>query len=87
MKVYVNNILVKSKTSSCHMDDLRETFTILRRYQMKLNLTKYTFGVTSGRFLGFLVSNQGIEANPKKIEAIQNMSPLKTTKEVQSLTG
>ena len=54
---------------------------------MKLNPTKYTFGVFSGKFLGFRVSQRGIEANPEKVKAILEMSSPKTIKEVQSLTG
>ena len=69
------------------MDDLRETFQTLRKYQMKLNLSKCAFGVYSGKFLGFMVSQRGIEANPDKIKAILEMQPPKNTKEVQRLTG
>ncbi|KAL0360164.1 UNVERIFIED_CONTAM: hypothetical protein Sradi_3700900 [Sesamum radiatum] len=54
---------------------------------MKLNPSKCTFGVRGGKFLGFMVSQRGIEANPEKIEAIINMQPPGTTKEVQKLTG
>ena len=56
MEVYVDDILVKSKEESTHMDNLQETFTTLKRYQMKLNSSKCTFGVASGKFLGFMVS-------------------------------
>ena len=54
---------------------------------MKLNLSKSAFGVLSGKFLGFMVSHRGIEANPDKIQAILNMEPPKNIKEVQYLTG
>ena len=54
---------------------------------MKLNPTKCAFGVTSGKFLGFMVSRHGIEANPEKICAIQEMATPKSIKEVQCLTG
>ena len=54
---------------------------------MKLNPSKCAFGVYSGKFLGFMVSQRGIEANPDKIKAILEMQPLKTTKEIQRLTG
>ena len=86
MKDYIDDILVKSKTSCCHMDDLKETFATLRKYQMKLNLIKCTFDVISKKNLGFLISSWGVEANRKKIKAIQDMSPSKIIKEVQSLT-
>uniref|UniRef100_A0A2N9H0M9 Uncharacterized protein n=1 Tax=Fagus sylvatica TaxID=28930 RepID=A0A2N9H0M9_FAGSY len=87
VEVYVDDMLVKSKEEDGHLDDLRETFETLRKYQMKLNPSKCAFGVYSGKFLGFMVSQRGIEANPDKIKAILEMQPPKTTKEVQRLTG
>lgn len=87
VEVYVNDMLVKSKEEEDHLDDLRETFNTLRRYSMKLNLSKCAFGVSSGKFLGFMVSQRGIEANPEKVKAILEMSLPRTVKEVQSLTG
>ena len=69
------------------MEDLRETFDILRSYNMKLNPGKCAFRVTAGKFLGFIVSQRGIEANPDKIWAIIEMAPPKNVKEVQSLNG
>uniref|UniRef100_A0A2N9I556 RNA-directed DNA polymerase n=1 Tax=Fagus sylvatica TaxID=28930 RepID=A0A2N9I556_FAGSY len=87
VEVYVDDMLVKSKKDDNHLVDLKETFQALRRYNMKLNLAKCVFGVSSGKFLGFMVSQRGIEANPDKIKAILEMSPPKTVKEVQSLTG
>uniref|UniRef100_A0A2N9HRX3 Uncharacterized protein n=1 Tax=Fagus sylvatica TaxID=28930 RepID=A0A2N9HRX3_FAGSY len=87
VEVYVDDMLVKSKEEDGHLDDLRETFQTLRKYQMKLNPSKCAFGVYSGKFLGFMVSQRGIEANPDKIKAILEMRPPKNTKEVQRLTG
>ena len=69
------------------MDDLRETFDTLRSYNMKLNPGKCAFGVTVGKFLGFMVSQRGIEANPDKIQAIIEMTPPRNMKEVHSLNG
>ena len=57
------------------------------QYSMKLNSSKCTIGVSFGKFLGFMVSQRGIEANPKKVRAILDMSSLKMIKEVQSLIG
>jgi hypothetical protein len=87
VEVYVDDMLVKSKEEDNHLHDLGETFETLRKYQMKLNPSKCAFGVYLGKFLGFMVSQRGIEANPDKIKAILEMQPLKTTKEVQRLTG
>ena len=80
-------MLVKSIDEGSHLDDLRETFKTRRRYKMKLNLSKCAFGVSLGKFLGFMVSQRGIEVNPDKIQAILDMEPPKNIKEVQSLTG
>ena len=82
MEVYVDDMLVKSKEEPTHLDDLKQTFTTLRQYQMKLNPSKCAFGVVSGKFLGFMVSQRGIEANPEKVKAILNMTSPKTVKEV-----
>ena len=87
MEVYVDDILVKRKEAKTHLEDLQETFDTLRRYRMKLNPVKCVFGVLSGKFLDFMVSHQGIEANPKKVRAILNMTSLRMVKEVQRLTG
>ena len=56
VKVYVDAMLVKSREEQNHLDDLEEAFNTLRQYSMKLNLTKCAFGVSSRKFLGFMVS-------------------------------
>jgi hypothetical protein len=68
VEVYVDDMLVKSRKATNHLTDLEETFNTLRRYRMKLNPAKCAFGVSSGKFLGFMVSSRGIEANPEKAE-------------------
>ena len=85
MEVYVDDMLVKSKEEEDNLEDLKETFNTLRQYSMKLNPLKCAFGVSSGKFLDFMVSQRGIEASPKKVRAILEMSSPKTIKEVQSL--
>ena len=85
--MYVDDILVKSKEESAHLEDLQETFTTLKQYQMKLNPSKCTFRVASEKFLGFMLSQRGIEANLEKVRAILDMASPKTLKEVQKLTG
>nr|ABF94998.1 transposon protein, putative, unclassified [Oryza sativa Japonica Group] len=86
VEAYVDDIVVKTKTGDSLIDDLRETFDNLRRYRLMLNPEKCTFGVPSGKLLGFLVSGRGIEANPEKIKAIENMKSPTRLKEVQKLT-
>ena len=82
IEVYIDDMLVKTKDEASYLDDLKETFKTLRQYCMKLNPGKCAFGVSSGKFLGFMVSQRGIEANPDKIKAILEMAPPKTVKEV-----
>ena len=86
MEVYVDDMLVKSKDEANHLDDLKETFNTLCKYNIKLNLAKCIFVVASGKFLGFMVSQQGIKANPNKVEEIIEVKSPKIVKEVQRLT-
>ena len=75
VEVCIDNMLVKSQDEEKHLDNLQETFDTLRQYNMRLNPNKCAFGVLSGKFLGFMVSHKGIEANPNKIQAVLNMKP------------
>jgi hypothetical protein len=85
--VYVDDIVVKVKSSASLLDNLALVFDRLRLTRTKLNLDKCVFGVTAGNLLGFLVSCQGIEANPEKIRTIEAMRPPAHIKDVQDLTG
>jgi hypothetical protein len=87
VEVYVDDMLVKSKIASYHVRDLEETFRTLRHYSMKLNPAKCAFGVSAGKFLRFIVSQRGIEANPEKIHAIIDMQSPTNTKQLQQLMG
>ena len=64
MEVYVDDMLVKSRKYENHLDDLKKTFNTLKQYNMKLNPSKCAFGVSFEKFLDFMVSQRGIEANP-----------------------
>ena len=75
-------MLVKSLDEGKQLDDLQETFDTLRQYNMKLNPSKCAFGVSLGKFLEFMVSNRGIEANLEKIKAILDMKSPQSIKEV-----
>ena len=70
-----------------HLDDLQEMFDTFRSYNMKLNPSKCVFEVTAGKFLGFMVSQRGIEVNLKKVRAIMELGLPRTVKEMQSLNG
>ena len=87
VKVYVDDMPVKSCREDDHLEDLKKTFDTLHSYNMKFNLSKCAFRVMARKFLGFMVSQRGIEANPDKIRAIVEMAPPKNVKEVQSLNG
>ena len=87
MEVYIDDMLVKSTAAGLHITHLSETFQILRDYNMKLNPAKCAFGVSAGKFLGFIVNHRGIEANPDKIKALLDMPSPTGIKEVQRLTG
>ena len=87
MEVYIDDMLVKSTTADLYIAHLFEAFQILRNYNMKLNPAKCAFGVSAGKFLGFIVNHRGIEANPDKIKAVLDMSLPSGIKEVQRLPG
>ena len=80
-------MLVKGLHKEDHLDDLWETFNTLWSYNMKLNPNKCVFSVMVEKFLGFMVSQKGIEVNLEKIQAIVELEPPRTVKEVQSLNG
>jgi hypothetical protein len=84
-EAYVDDIIIKTRESHTFIEDLEETFANLRKVNIKLNPAKCTFGVPSGKLLGFLVSHRGIEANPDKVKAIEEMRPPRNLKEMQRL--
>ena len=68
------------------MGDLMEIFEILRRHKLRLNIEKCVFGVGAGKFLGYIITHQGIEVNPNQISSIEWLRPSSNSKEVQVLT-
>ena len=86
-EVYIDDMVVKSKVVSEHVGDLRNIFEILRRHKLRLNASKCSFDVGSGKFLGYMVTRRGIEVNPNHIKAINDLQLLWNPKEVQKLTG
>jgi hypothetical protein len=87
MHAYVDDVVVKTKQSGTLLDDLKETCPNLRCYRMKLNPEKCTFGVPAAQLLGYIVSQQGIEANPSKIKAIEALEPPTQLRDVQKFAG
>ena len=87
MEVYIDDMLIKSEREEDHIEHMKKCFGILRKFGMKLNPTKCTFGVRGGKFLGYMVTERGIEANPEKIKAILDLEHPKNRGEAQSLIG
>lgn len=87
MEVYIDDMLVKSLEAEDHISHLQHAFSTLRKFNMKLNPAKCSFGVSSGKFLGYIVTHRGIEANPDQIRAIHSIPSPRSVKEVQKLTG
>ena len=72
MEAYIDDMLVKSKERFNHAKHLQEAFELLRRYDMKLNPLKCAFRVSACKFLGFMVTQKGTEANPLQLKAIMD---------------
>ncbi|XP_057775214.1 uncharacterized protein LOC130994197 [Salvia miltiorrhiza] len=87
ISVYVDDMLVRSVRAEDHVSDLEEVFTVIRKHRLMLNPAKCTFGVTTGKFLGYKVTPAGIEVNSEKVKAILEMTPPIGIKEVQTLNG
>jgi hypothetical protein len=85
--IYVDDIVVKTAQACDLIANLAAMFANLRRFNIKLNPKKCVFGVPKGKLLGYIISECGIEAKPKKITAISNMGPICNVKGVQRLTG
>ena len=87
IEIYVDDMVVKSKVVSKHLGDLSSTFDVLRKHKLCLIASKCSFGVGSGKFLGYMVTHRGIEVNPDQIKAINDLKLPQNAKEVQKLTG
>ncbi|KAG8504210.1 hypothetical protein CXB51_002512 [Gossypium anomalum] len=87
IEVYVDNMIAKSRTEKEHVQVLRKLFLRLKKFQLKLNPAKCTFGAKFRKLLGFVVSEKGIEIDPDKVKAIQGLSPSRTQKEVRGFLG
>ena len=80
-------MVVESKLVFKHVVDLINIFEILREHKLHLNASRWSFGVGSGKFLGYMVTHKGIEVNPNQIKAINDLQPPRNPKGVQKLTG
>ena len=87
IEVYIDDMVVKSKVESKHMNDFERIFEVLRKHKLRLNDFKCSFGISSSKFLGYMVTHCGIEVNSNQIKAINNLQPPWNPKEVQKLIG
>jgi len=85
--MYVDDMIAKSGSEEEHLINLRKLFEGLRKFKLRLNPAKCTFGVKSGKLLGFIVSQKGIEVDPDKVCAILDMPHPRTEKEVRGFLG
>ena len=86
IEVYIDDMFVKSKVVTKHSSDLGSVFEILRRHKLHLNALKCSFGVSSGKFLGYMITPRGIEVNPDQIKVVNDLQPPRNPKKVQKLT-
>jgi hypothetical protein len=87
IEVYIDDIVVKSASLNSHLADLRLAFEKMHRYGLKMNPLKCAFGVSAGKFLGFIVHEKGVEIDPKKIESIKKVQAPTSKKELQRFLG
>ena len=79
-------MVVKSKQKVQHIEDLQGVFEVFWQHRLRFNAEKCIFGVGASKFLGYLITNRGIEVNPNQIEAVKHLKPPSNPKEVQVLT-
>ena len=87
IEIYIDDMVVKSKVVSEHLGDFGDILEVLRKYKLRLNASKCSFGVGSGKFLGYMVTHRRIEVNPDQIKAINNLQSPRNPKKVQKLIG
>ena len=83
LEVYIDDIVIKSAGLDSHLADLRLALERMRRHGLKMNPLKCTFGVSAGKFLGFIIHEKGIEIDPKRIEAMKQVEAPTCKKELQ----
>ena len=85
-EVYVDDMIVKSRERPDHLAALEKFFEMIKQFRLRLNPKKCTFGVTSGKLLGYMVSERGIETDPNKIRTILDMPVTRTKKETSKVS-
>jgi hypothetical protein len=87
LEIYINDVIVKSDSMYSHLADLRLSLERMRQYGLKINLLKCVFGVSAGKFLGFIIHEHGIEIDPKKIESINKVQSSQCKNGMQKFLG
>jgi len=87
LEIYIDDIVVKSDYMKNHLADLRLAFERMRRYGLKMNPLKCVFIVSAGKFLGFIIHENGVEIDPTKVEAIQKIRPPQNKNGMQKFLG
>ncbi|MFG1569932.1 reverse transcriptase family protein [Staphylococcus aureus] len=87
VECYIDDIAVKSRRTGDHLRDLETVFKLMRKHQLKMNPTKSFLGVSIGKFLGFIVTAEGIQIDPDKTKAILELEPPKNLRELRGLQG
>ncbi|GKA50036.1 reverse transcriptase domain-containing protein [Tanacetum coccineum] len=87
LEAYMDDMVIKSKTEPEMIKDVEETLLTLKKVNMKLNPKKCSFGMEEGKFLGYIVTSEGIRENPKKAKAVINMPSPSNLKQMQRLSG
>ena len=83
VEVFIDDIVIKRKTRDEHTRHLEEVFHLLKKYDVNLNPSKCAFGVSAGKFLGFMVSQRGIEVSPEQVKTVMETPPPRNKKELQ----
>ena len=87
VKVYVDDMIVKSRDRTDHMATLERFFERIEQFRLRLNPKKCTFGVTSRKLLGYMVSKKGIKADPDKIRVVLEMPASRIEREIRDFLG
>ena len=87
IEIYIDDMVVKNKAKSEHVNDLGNIFNISKRPKLRLNASKCSFDVGLRKFLGYMVTHRGVEVNPDQIKAINDLQPPRNPKEIQKLIG
>jgi hypothetical protein len=87
LEIYIDDVIIKSGSMDHHLADLCLALQRMCRYALKMNSLKYVFGVSAGKFLGFIIHENGIEVDHKKLESIQKAQPPQSKNDMQKFLG